>query len=791
MAKASIVRIRDIDDTKLVEISKKGLLSLNLEEMKRIQKYFIEIGRDPTDLELEMIAQTWSEHCFHKTFKSTIEFTEISEDGSPITEKITSLFSMIRSVTARLKKKWCVSVFKDNAGIIEFDNEHCICFKVETHNHPSALEPYGGAGTGIGGVIRDILGAGLGAKPILNTDVFCFGPFDIQHGELEEGIFHPKRLFRGVVAGVRDYGNRMGIPTANGAILFDPGYIYNILVYCGTVGIMPRWAVEKKVKPGDLIVVIGGKTGRDGIHGATFSSASLEKDIPTSVVQIGNPIVEKKVLDALMKARDEKLYSAITDCGAGGLSSAVGELSRDCGAEVNLEHVPLKYADLEPWEIWVSESQERMVLAVPPENYNRLEKILEDEDVEFACIGKFNSTGKIKIFHNKDIVGELDLQWLFKKAQLPKLKAYYERRTLIEAYPENIDYQDCLLQLLSDPVISSKEVVVRQYDHEVQAHTIIKPFIGVEGKGPSDGVVLAPIYGSKKGIVVGCGINPWYGMLDPYHMAGNCIDEALRNVVACGGDPSKTAILDNFCWGKIDEPVELGKLVKCVKGCRDFAMKFKVPFISGKDSLNNFYTKQDGSIISIPGTLLISAISVIEDVEKTTTTDFKDAGNLLYIAGISGDELGGSRLFKNLNIEAGRCPVSNPEITLKIMEKLHYAIKNGLVQSCHDCSEGGLAVAVCEMMIGSGYGAEVYLEDVPAKTDKVVSLLFGESQGRFIIEVDEANIETFEKLFKGLPCACVGRVIPDFRLKIMLKDNVLIDLDGELIKQKWSGALTW
>ncbi len=394
MAEASIVRIRNVDDATLVEISRKGLLSLTLEEMKRIQKYFAGIGRDPTDLELEMIAQTWSEHCFHKTFKSTIQFTEVSESGTPVTEKIPSLFSMIRHVTDKLRKKWCVSVFRDNAGIIEFDRENCVCFKVETHNHPSALEPYGGAGTGIGGVIRDILGAGLGAKPVLNTDIFCFGQLDIRHSELEEGIFHPKRLFKGVVSGVRDYGNRMGIPTANGAILFDPGYIYNILVYCGTVGIMPRWAVKKTVKPGDLIVVIGGKTGRDGIHGATFSSASLEKDIPTSVVQIGNPIVEKKVLDALMIARDKKLYSAITDCGAGGLSSAVGELASDCGAEVHLESVPLKYSDLEPWEIWVSESQERMVLAVPPGNYRKLKRILEDEDVEFACIGKFNSTGK-------------------------------------------------------------------------------------------------------------------------------------------------------------------------------------------------------------------------------------------------------------------------------------------------------------------------------------------------------------------------------------------------------------
>ncbi|MCM8822583.1 MAG: phosphoribosylformylglycinamidine synthase subunit PurL [Candidatus Omnitrophica bacterium] len=791
MAKAQVIKLRDFGDEKLLELSKNGLLSLTLHEMKAIQKYFLKAGRDPTDLELEMIAQTWSEHCFHKTFKSKIQFTEVSDSGSASTTEISSLFSLIREATEKLKKKWCISVFKDNAGIIEFDRDYCVCFKVETHNHPSALEPYGGAGTGIGGVIRDILGAGLGAKPILNTDIFCFGPMDTPQENLEEGIFHPRRLFRGVVAGVRDYGNRMGIPTANGAILFDPGYLYNILVYCGTVGIMPKWAVEKKVRPGDLIVVIGGKTGRDGIHGATFSSASLEKDIPTSVVQIGNPIVEKKVLDALMTARDKKLYSAITDCGAGGLSSAVGELAKDCGAEVHLDLVPLKYEGLEPWEIWVSESQERMVLAVRAEKFDGLKRILESEDVEYACIGRFNSTKKIRIFHYKEIVGDLDLHWLFEKTQLPELKAFYEKRQLVDTVPSNLDFQDCLVNLLADPVIASKEVVVRQYDHEVQAHTVMKPFLGTDGKGPSDAVVLTPLYGSNRAIVVGCGINPWYGLLDPYYMAGNCIDEALRNVVACGGDPSRTAILDNFCWGKCDDPLELGKLVRCVRGCRDFAIGYSVPFISGKDSLNNFFTRDDGSIVSIPGTLLISAISVIDDARKTVSSDFKDAGNLIYVVGSTSDELGGSRLFKLLNIEAGRCPVPHPDINLSVMKKMHLAIKNGLVQSCHDCSEGGIGVAISEMMIGSGFGAELYLQRIPATTRKDVSLLFSESQGRFIVEVDEANVDEFERIFKGLPCLCAGRVIPDFRLKVISGDKTLVDVEGEIITQKWSGAITW
>jgi len=791
MAQATIIEICHATDTRLIEISKKGLLSLTLDEMKRIQRYFLSAGRNPTDLELEMIAQTWSEHCFHKTFKSRIQLTEILDSDSPVTEEIPSLFALIRQATDNIKKNWCISVFKDNAGIIRFDRDNCVCFKVETHNHPSALEPYGGAGTGIGGVIRDILGAGLGAKPILNTDIFCFAPLDTRHEELEEDIFHPRRLFKGVVSGVRDYGNRMGIPTANGAILFDPGYLHNILVYCGTVGMMPRSAVNKKVRSGDLVVVIGGRTGRDGIHGATFSSASLEKDIPTSVVQIGNPIVEKKMLDALMMARDENLYSAITDCGAGGLSSAVGELAQHCGAKVHLDKVPLKYKDLKPWEIWVSESQERMVLSVPPSKFNRLKEILESEDVEYACIGTFNSTGKITIYHEKDLVGELDLDWLFQKKDLPVLKALYEKRETTNIIPENVNFEDTLLQLLADPNIASKEIVVRQYDHEVQGHTIIKPFGGVDGCSASDGVVLAPVYGSNRGIVVSCGINPWYGMLDPYYMAGNCIDEALRNIVACGGNPDRTAILDNFCWGKIDDPVELGKLTRCVKGCRDYAIAYNVPFISGKDSLNNYFTKSDGSIVSIPGTLLISAISIIDDVQKTTGSDFKEAGNLIYVLGETSDELGGSRFLSIFNLEGGRCPVPNPEISLAIMRNLHQAIKNNLIMSCHDCSEGGFAIAIAEMMIGSGYGAEVYLDRMPATTEETVSLLFGESQGRFVVEVDEACVEKFEKLFKNLPCKQVGRVIPDFRLKVNHRDNMLLDVDGEMMRQRWSGAISW
>ncbi|HOJ38904.1 MAG TPA: AIR synthase-related protein, partial [bacterium] len=544
------INLLKASESELVALSQKHLLSLDLKEMKAIQRHFQRLGRNPTDCELETIAQTWSEHCVHKTFKAVINYHDGLEKR---TRKVVCLNEIAR-VTRRLRKRWCLSVFQDNAGIIEFTDGWAVAFKVETHNHPSALEPYGGAGTGVGGVIRDILGVGLGAKPILNTDVFCFGPLDFSAEELPEGVLHPRRIFKGVVSGVRDYGNRMGIPTANGAIIFDPGYVYNCLVFCGTVGIMPENKIFKKVSVGDLIVVAGGRTGRDGIHGATFSSASLNKNIPTSVVQIGNPIVEKKLLDVLMVARDLNLYRAITDCGAGGLSSAIGEMARDTGAVVWLERVPLKYADLAPWEIWLSESQERMVLAVPPENEERLVSLFQNEDVEATVIGQFTDSGQLLLKYHDHTVGELNLNFLHHGLPRRKLQAYFHPRPPARITPENVEWKETLRQLLTDPVIASKEVVIRQYDHEVQAQTIIKPLTGVEQSGPSDAVVLKPLAESWAGVVVGCGINPFYGEIDPYAMAGCSLEEAIRNVVCVGGDPFRVALLDNFCWGETSQP---------------------------------------------------------------------------------------------------------------------------------------------------------------------------------------------------------------------------------------------
>ncbi|MCM8818686.1 MAG: phosphoribosylformylglycinamidine synthase subunit PurL [Candidatus Omnitrophica bacterium] len=773
------IEILNYDDKKLIELSEKNLLALNLEEMKKIKEYFSSIGRNPTDCELECIAQTWSEHCFHKTFKADIEYQENKKK-----ENI-CLLKEIMEVTEKLNYDWCISIFKDNAGIIKLNEKSGVAFKVETHNHPSALEPYGGSGTGIGGVIRDILGAGLGAKPILNIDVFCFGELTYPYEKLPEGVLHPRRIFRGVVSGVRDYGNRMGIPTGNGAIIFDNGYLYNCLVYCGTVGIIPIDKIEKKVNDGDYIVLVGGRTGRDGIHGATFSSVSLKEDIPTSVVQIGNPIIEKKVQDVLLSARDMGLYNSITDCGAGGLSSAIGEMGKDIGAIVYLEKVPLKYQGLAPWEIFLSESQERMVLAVNEKNLEKLISLFDSEDVEAVVIGKFVKTGKLTVYYKDEIVCNLDMEFLHRGVPKRKLKGVFKKREEKSFLYKSKNLKRDILKILSNPNISSKEEIVRQYDHEVGGRTILKPFIGYESRGVSDGVVLKPFYDSYEGIIVACGINPFYGEIDPYYMAGCCIEECIRNIVSCGGNPEKIAILDNFCWGNVSDEKQLGSLVRCVKGCKDYALKYKVPFISGKDSLNNYFKWKNGRIISIPPTLLISGIGIIEDIRKITSTDFKKVGNLIFVLGKTYNELGGSQFYRNHNIKDGIVPKPRPEKTLPLMKKLHYGIKSGIIESCHDCSDGGLIVSICEMMIGGNLGCNVDFSNVLSEKEEIEIVLFSESCGRFVIEVPKEKISEFKDLFENEEISQIGEIIENKKLNGFWKGKKIFEISLNEIYDTW------
>ena len=787
MKYAKEIEIIGKGDRQLLEISKKGLLSLDIDEMRAIERYFKTIGRNPTDCELETIAQTWSEHCYHKTFKAEIKYQE--KEGKKTKKKNVVLLKEIMEVTEKLNSPLCISVFKDNAGIIKLDEKYSIAFKVETHNHPSALEPYGGAGTGIGGVIRDILGAGLGAKPILNTDIFCFGNLDIPFEKLPEGVLHPKRIFKGVVSGVRDYGNRMGIPTGNGAIIFDERYTNNCLVYCGTVGLIPTDKVNKRDVENNYIVVVGGKTGRDGIHGATFSSTSLEKDIPTSVVQIGNPIIEKKVLDCLLVARDKNMYNSITDCGAGGLSSAIGEMGEKTGAIVYLDKVPLKYEGLNGWEIWISESQERMVLSVPEKNLNELISLFSSEDVDVSVIGKFVKTGKLTIHFRDEIICDIDMKFLHKGLQKKSLESKFEIKKIKEKCKKKIDFKESILKVISSPVISSKEEVIRQYDHEVQSRTILKPLIGQNG--PSDSVVLKVLYDKNYGIAVGCGINPFYGDIDPYYMAGCCIEETIRNLVCVGANPEKIAILDNFCWGNIKDRKQLGSLVRCVNGCKDFALKYKVPFISGKDSLNNYFVDETGEKISIPGTLLISGIGIIEDIDNVVSSDLKKEGNLIYICGETKREMGGSQFFRAYNFNGGKVPVPDPAKTTKLIEKIYIAINKNLIRACHDCSDGGFSTCISEMAIGGRKGAEIFLSKIPSKDRKIDTYLFSETQGRFVVEIEEKDKKLFEETMKGSEFSCIGRVNKSNYLKFYSGEKELFSLDIELLSNKWRSGVKW
>jgi len=789
------VDILDADDKRLMKISKSGQLFLNLKEMQEIRKYFKKLGRNPVDCELETIAQTWSEHCAHKTFRGIIEYKE--EGKTKIIDNL--LKNTIMKSTNEMKKPWCVSVFKDNAGIIRFDEDDNICFKVETHNHPSALEPYGGAGTGIGGVIRDILGVGLGAKPIMNTDIFCFGLPDAEHKNVPKGMLHPKRVMKGVVSGVRDYGNRMGIPTVNGAVLFDERYTGNPLVYCGTVGIMPKGKSSKASQSGDLIVAVGGRTGRDGIHGATFSSGELTHESETvsgGAVQIGNPIMEKKVTDTLLKARDRNLYTAITDCGAGGFSSAVGEMGQYLGAEVDLEKAPLKYQGLSYTEIWISEAQERMVLSVPRENLKELMDIFKKEDVEAVVIGCFTSNKRLKLRYNGNIVCDLDMEFLHDGIPRFERKAVWSKPLYKECgKKDKKDFTKDLLKILSSWNVCSKEWVIRQYDHEVQGQSVLKPLVGVKNDGPGDASIIRPKFNSKRGIIVSNGINPRFGLIDPYWMAASCIDEALRQIVAVGGSLKRTAILDNFCWGNTDKPDRLGSLVRASFGCYDISKAYGVPFISGKDSLNNEYSVH-GESVSIPGTLLISAVSVMDDVTKAVTMDLKEEGNIIYVIGETKDEMGGSHYNLINNCVGSNAPTVDAKTGLKIFNRMSEATRLGLVRACHDLSEGGIACALAEMAFSGELGVEAKLKNCTGNLKDSTGLdsvmLFSESNTRFIAEVRKKDKNAFENLMKGVPVGLIGEVSGKKSLVIRgAKGDKIIDIGLDELKEAWQKPLRW
>ncbi len=831
------VNITRLGDAELEKLSREGHLFLSLDEMKAIQAEYRRLGREPREIELETLAQTWSEHCVHKTLKSTVRYREMSADpafegqwslaadakGRPNHEVSADgtvlVKNLLKSTVAASTHEliadgidWCLSVFVDNSGVVAFDDEDAVCFKCETHNRPSAIEPYGGAATGIGGCIRDIIGTGLGAKPIAATDVFCVAYPDV--AEVPQGCLDPKRVLTQVVAGVRDYGNRMGIPTLNGAVYFDDNYVGNPLVYCGCIGLMPRSCVKGATRAGDAIIAVGGRTGRDGIHGATFSSAELtdkHADEFSHAVQIGNAITEKKVLDAILAMRDRAegpLYNGLTDCGAGGFSSAIGEMAGEIGATVHLDRAPTKYDGLSPTEVWISEAQERLVLAVSAANIDELARICADHGVEWCNLGTFGNanadgTHDIALLWHGTEVGRLSCEFLHGAIPMPVREAVWDaswaaqqrapRRAPVfsrDAVQAPADAFRVLEALLAHPNIASKSWIIRQYDHEVQGSSVLKPLVGepvgTSGGGPGDAAVIRPKKGSDRALAIGNGLATGLGS-DPYAMAIAAIDECVRNLVCVGADPTRIAILDNFCWPSCKDPRNMGALVRACEGCYDAAKAYRTPFISGKDSLNNQFVTEDGRTIQIPPTLLISGFAPVEKDTGAVSMDAKQAGSKLVIVGTTTNRLGGSHFALLTALANARIPAPSLADGPKHAAAVARAIRKGLVRSAHDCSEGGLLVAASEMAFSGGLGLALDLDAMPVEGDvPMLARCFAEDASRYLLEVDEKDFRKLAKELGDVPHAVIGSFNASGELSLAGGSTKVAALGNA-----WSGGLAW
>lgn len=789
------VPVRDLSSDELLELSKSKKLSLSREDMEVVRQIFRDEGREPTDVELEVIAQTWSEHCKHRIFSARVTHTCNGK-----TEVIDSLFkTFIKEPSERImarKPGFVLSAFVDNAGFIALDDKFAVCLKAETHNHPSAIEPYAGSNTGLGGVIRDILGAGKGAKPISSLDVFCFGAPDTDPATIKaDDVIHPLGIMRGVVRGVRDYGNRMGIPTVNGAIQFDPTYIYNPLVFCGTAGVIPREDIDKEMRPGLKVIAIGGRTGRDGLKGATFSSAALdgsshEEDF--TAVQIGNPIEEKKALDFILDARQRGLIVFITDCGAGGFSSAAGEMLSETGGELFLENAPLKEPGLISWEIFLSESQERMVIAVEEKDLPELQKLADTYQTELTVLGHSDDTGILKVWHNGELVCSMDNSKLH-DAPVKKLTSVFDTppgKTGMDL-PDG-DLNKSLKTVMGDFAIVSREPIIREYDHEVQGNTILKPLAGAQADAPQDGAVIE-IDGSSKCMAMALSILPEWGKTDPFAMGTGTVDECVRQLVLVGANPEKIGLLDNFCMGNPEDPKELGRIVECVKGIAQAALEFHSPYISGKDSFYNYFETEDGPI-NIPVTFLCSGIGIVEDVRHTTGSSLRHPGSLIYMIGYTEDEMGGSVFARTHGVKEAMVPQTDCLANLALYKGYYNALTSGLVLSAHDISEGGLAVAAAEMAFSGKAGIELDAEKLPTKGkwSSPAVPVFSESTGRIMVEVAPDQAAEFEKAMAGLPCSCIGRATDAHRnLKITCcGGRTIVDSDLGELKAIWKQGLT-
>ncbi|MBW1728053.1 MAG: phosphoribosylformylglycinamidine synthase [Deltaproteobacteria bacterium] len=804
-------------DSGLKKISDERGLALNPADIPFIRSYFLDAEvkasrasvdlSDPTDIELEYISQARSDHCNHNTFRGLFRYLDL-ETGE--TEVVDNLFkTCIETPTLTLKDKnpWVVSVLWDNAGVGRFDSNHYYVITGETHNSPSNMEAYGGAITGIVGVYRDPLGTGKGSKLVMGSYGYCVGPRDY-NGALKPRL-HPRRLLDGVIEGVRDGGNKSGIPTTFGQVLFHPGYMGKCLVFVTALGIMPAFIGEepsetKKTSPGELIIMCGGRVGKDGIHGVTASSETFSEHTPAGHVQIGDPYTQKKMHDFLLEARDQGLIKFITDNGGGGLSSSVGESARfSNGCEVQLEKVPLKYQGLDQWEIWVSESQERMTVAVDPAHLERFMELSGMHAVESTVIGRYTNTGKLHITYNGRTCAYIDMDFLTSGFPQWEFDAQWqtpERRGLYEpVLKEPRDYETLLKNLLSRPNICSKEWIVRQYDHEVQGSSVIKPLVGADRDVNSDAVVIRPVIDSKKGLVFSQALLPAYSAIDAYHMTSCTIDEAVRRLLAVGASFDHIGGVDNFCWPSIqfhpqdnpDGKFKAAQLVRSCRALRDICLAYAIPLLSGKDSMyvDGHLTGPYGEThkVSALETLQFSATSVIDDVAKCVTMDGKMPGDLVYILGITRNELGGSEYYEHLGYVGRNVPHVFPEEFTDLYRALGHAIDKEQVASVHGIYRGGLGVHLAMVAMGGNLGITVDLGLVPSDPlDRNDIILFSESAGRFIVTIDTENRKIFEEIFKGLPCACIGSVTHESEFIIKgIHGMPLINIPVQELKDAW------
>ena len=784
----------NVSDDELIKISKTGTLALDLSYMKTIQGHFKKLGRNPTDIELETIAQTWSEHCKHTIFADPID--EI-RDGIFKTYIKKSTEEIIKK-----KKRFCYSVFTDNSGAIEFNKDFLITHKVETHNSPSALDPYGGAITGIVGVNRDTIGFGMGAKPVINLYGFCFANPDLKNiiyrdKEKKQPMLSPRRIINGVIKGVNSGGNCSGIPTPQGFVYFDDSYQGKPLIFVGTVGLIPKKinsksSCIKKAEVGDLIVMVGGRVGQDGIHGATFSSEALSSGSPATAVQIGDPITQKKLSDAIIKeARDQNLYHSITDNGAGGLSCSVAEMAKESGGcLVELDKVPLKYPGLPPWKIWISESQERMTLAISKKNWTAFEKLMISRGVEATVIGIFNNTGCCVVkFHQKTIV-DIDMEFLHDGLPVRPMKTKKPIVTLKTSSPLiKTNLNQSMLSMLKQLNITSFEFIPKQYDHEVQAGSVIKP---IQGKGRVTGEtsITKPILNSNYGVALSQGLYPRYSEIDCYQMAACSIDTAIRNLVAAGVDINKIALLDNFCWCSSKEPERLYQLKQAAKACYDLTVAYETPLISGKDSMFNdfsgFDEKGKSIKISVLPTLLISSIGVVNNIYKTISIDTKFPDDLIYVLGETSDEMGGSEYF-NLNKKVSdHLPPVDINKNKKLYENFYQAAQKNLISSSISLTRGGLGIGLAKMSIAGKLGIKVSLKNLSKKLIRDDYSLFSESQGRILVTINPKNKKIFEKTFKNNYFKLIGKVTKDSKLVISGSNNkTLVNLNIDKIEKAY------